>query len=242
MDSPQHGPLAARCISRTFFLLRRHRGTGRRFFRRAARCASELERQTIRIFATAERGLVPSSRLAELFEAVRKKSAWSFRTAHPRGTLVKADAMRALAQLALLAAPAPDRRSRRSPTNHAARARAPQQWAQTGVPASSHLPLWQRSPASRRCQSIAARARDGSGCGHETKTASSVERRYPRGMFEATPNARDGPPLWCFRNNPPADRRDLTASACTLARTSLSQKKKKKKNRRDDASTPRLYR
>lgn len=116
--------------------------------------------------------------------------------------------MRALAQLASLAASAPDRRTGRAPTGHArvpARARAPKKWARIVAPASALLAASPHAPASRGRHRIAARAGDGSGDGRATKTTPATTVRFPEGAFETAPTRvaesdADG-------DNPPADRR-----------------------------------
>ena len=101
-----------------------------------------------------------------------------------------ADAMRALAQLASLAASAQDRRTARAPTGHArvlARARAPKKWARVVAPASALLAASPRAPASRGRHRIAVHAGDGSGDGRATRSTSATTRRFLDGTFETAP-------------------------------------------------------
>ena len=118
--------------------------------------------------------------------------------------------MRALAQLASLAALAPDRRTGRASTGHArvpARARAPKKWARIVAPASALLAASPRAPASRGRHRIAARVGDGSGDGRATKTTPATTRRFPEGAFETAPTRVSVATRTGITHPPTADRR-----------------------------------
>ena len=113
-----------------------------------------------------------------------------FCPAHCTANARQKDAMRALAQLASLAASAPDRRTARAPTGHTrvlARARAPKKWARIVAPASALLAASPRAPASRGRHRIAVHASDGSGDGRATRWTSATTRQFLDGTFETAP-------------------------------------------------------